>query len=47
MPVLTIGADSVYGEAVEQSMKQGVVKVRGVVIAKTVDILCQKNSQKL
>ena len=33
MPVLAIGADSVYRESVEQSMKQGAVDVRGVVIA--------------
>ena len=33
MPVLAIGADSVYGKAVEQSMKQGAEDVRGVVIA--------------
>jgi pimeloyl-ACP methyl ester carboxylesterase len=33
MPVLAIGADSVYGEAVEQCMKRGAIDVEGVVIA--------------
>jgi pimeloyl-ACP methyl ester carboxylesterase len=33
MPVLAIGADSVYGEAVEQCMKRGAIDVEAVVIA--------------
>jgi pimeloyl-ACP methyl ester carboxylesterase len=33
MPVLAIGADSVYGSSVEQRMQQAAVNVQGVVIA--------------
>jgi pimeloyl-ACP methyl ester carboxylesterase len=33
MPVLAIGADSVYGQAVEQCMKRGALDVEGVIIA--------------
>lgn len=32
MPVLAIGADSVYGTLVQQYMENGAVNVRGVVI---------------
>ena len=45
MPVLAIGADSVYGKAVEQSMKHGAEDVRGVVIADCGHF--PKNSQRL
>ncbi|MGL4621060.1 MAG: alpha/beta fold hydrolase [Chroococcidiopsis sp.] len=33
MPVLAIGADSVYGASVEQCMKRGAINVEGIVIA--------------
>lgn len=33
MPVLAIGADSVYGASVEQCMKRGAIDVEGIVIA--------------
>jgi pimeloyl-ACP methyl ester carboxylesterase len=33
MPVLAIGADSVYGASVEQCMKRGAINVKGIVIA--------------
>lgn len=47
MPVLTIGADSVYGESVEQSMKQGAIDVRGVVIANCGHFVPEEKPQEL
>ena len=47
MPVLTIGADSVYGESVEQSMKQAAIDVRGVVIADCGHFVPEEQPQEL
>ncbi len=47
MPVLAIGADSVFGTLVEQYMKQGAINVEGAVIANCGHFVAEEQPEAL